>query len=131
MESVYFGDKIANKNQLSPQTTALNLRPQAFSRAASRSTQHSSRDHICVRIGGVVWQLPFVSRQVAAPGEAHEQLPRGVTYVEAYGEFEVEDRELLQAVYGDTYESVSVVDGHRFRQSSDLVQRLECEVVWS
>lgn len=96
-----------------------------------RSTEHCMQGHIRFRIEVVAWQLPFVSRQVKTHSEAREQLINGVLSGEADVEFKVEDQMLLQAVYGDTYESLSAVDGHRLRQSSDLVQRLECEVVRS
>lgn len=109
MEPVYFGDKIASKTQPSAQAADVHLQHEVSVGASSTHTPQSLRDQITVRIDGVVWHLPFVKWRMATPG---------VLFGEVCAEFEVEDRTLLQTVYGHTYERVSAVDDRAARLSA-------------
>jgi hypothetical protein len=96
MESVNFGDTIANPTHPSGQAT-VNLHHEESVGSCSLPTPQSPGDRLSMRIGGDLWQLPFARPQIATlrvlPSE----------------EFEVEDRTLLGTVYGNTFERVSAV----------------------
>jgi len=111
MESVNIDGKLANPTKVSAQFAPVNLCRQLSWHACRWPTPQGLRDHISFTVEGVVRQLSFFARRTAASGEVREQALRCVFLGEANLEFEVEDRTLLQTVYGDTYLSVSAVDG--------------------
>lgn len=84
MHSVFPGDQIANPADFPVNITAVNLRPKSHGRV------RSDGDFVLFNCDDVVWQLPFAFRQLPPECEGC-------------------DRTVLQAVYGYTYEPVSML----------------------